>query len=204
MKVDRDFFLSFTGADRPWASWLQAELDAAGYSSVSQLRDFVAGGNFVLEMNRAARRARRTLGVLSPKALQAPYVWQEWAQRLAEDPVGEQRALVLVRVAPCEPEGLLGPVVYVDLVGLDEGAARALLREELVAAVRGRRPLPADQQFPGSGPAAVADVQGPRFPTALPPVWNVPYRRHAEAAGPHLPLRRHRVLDQPRRTDRLG
>ena len=27
------------------------------------------------------------------------------------------------------------------------------------------------------------------------------YRRHAEAAGPHLALRRHRVRDQPRRTD---
>jgi hypothetical protein len=41
--VDREFFLSFTGADQPWAEWLLAELDAAGYSSVSQLRDFVAG-----------------------------------------------------------------------------------------------------------------------------------------------------------------
>jgi hypothetical protein len=182
--VDREFFLSFTGADRPWASWLLAELDAAGYSSVSQLRDFVPGSNFVVEMNRAARRARRTLGVLSPKALQAPYVWQEWAQRLAGDPIGEQRALVLVRVAPCQPEGLLGPVVYVDLVGLDERAARALLREELAAAVRGRRPLPADPQFPGRGPAAmVADLQRPRFPTALPPVWNVPYRRNPTFTG---------------------
>ena len=30
------------------------------------------------------------------------------------------------------------------------------------------------------------------------------HRRHAEAAGPHLPLHRHRVRDQPRRTARLG
>jgi len=72
--VDREFFLSFTGADRPWAVWLLAELDAAGYSSVSQLRDFVAGANFAVEMDQAARRARRTLGVLSASALQAPYV----------------------------------------------------------------------------------------------------------------------------------
>jgi TIR domain len=64
--VDRDFFLSFTGADRPWAEWLLAELDAAGYSSVSQLREFVAGGNIPLDMDRAARRTKRTLGVLSP------------------------------------------------------------------------------------------------------------------------------------------
>lgn len=99
MSVDREFFLSFTGADRPWAAWLLGELDAAGYSSVSQLRDFVAGSNFVLEMDQAARRARRTLGVLSPWALEASYVRQEWAQRLATDPTTKQRALVLVRVA---------------------------------------------------------------------------------------------------------
>jgi len=124
MVADRDFFVSFTGADRPWAEWLVAELDAAGYSSVSQLRDFVAGGNFMLAMDEAARRAQRTLGVLSPKALEARYVRQEWAQRLAADSTGEQRALVLVRVGPCQAEGLLGPVVYIDLVGLDEASAR--------------------------------------------------------------------------------
>jgi tetratricopeptide (TPR) repeat protein len=75
-------------------------------------------------------------------------------------------------------------VVYVDLVGLDEGAAQVLLREELAAAVRGRRPLRTDQQFPGGGPASVvADLQRPRFPTALPPVWNVPYRRNPAFTG---------------------
>lgn len=182
--VDREFFLSFAGADRPWATWLLAELDAAGYSSVSQLRDFVAGANFMVEMDQAARRARRTLGVLSATALKAPYVRQEWAHRLAADPTGEQRALVLVRVEPCEPEGLLGPVVYIDLVGLDEAAARARLREELVTAVRGQRPLPANQEFPGGSPkAVVAHVERPRFPTALPPVWNLPYRRNLTFTG---------------------
>jgi tetratricopeptide (TPR) repeat protein len=183
--VDRDFFLSFAGADRPWATWLLAELDAAEYSSVSQLRDFVAGSNFAVEMDQAAQRARRILGVLSPQALQARYVRQEWAQRLAADPTGEQRELVLVRVEPCEPEGLLGPVVYIDLVGLDEAAARARLREELAAVVRGQRPLPAEAEFPGGGPTAAvaADADRPRFPTALPPVWNLPFRRNPTFTG---------------------
>jgi hypothetical protein len=184
VSVDRDFFVSFTGADRPWAQWLLAELDAAGYSSVSQLRDFVAGGNFAIDMDRAAQRARRTLGVLSAHALQAPYVRQEWAQRLAADPTGEQHALVLVRVEPCKPEGLLRPVVYVDLVGLDEATARARLREELAAVARGTRPQPDVAAYPGSGPAgAVTAVQRPRFPTALPPVWNVPFRRNSAFTG---------------------
>jgi hypothetical protein len=155
-------------------------LDAAGYSSVSQLRDFVAGANLAVAMDQAARRTRRTLGVLSATALQAPYVRQEWAQRLATDPTGEHRELVLVRVEPCEPEGLLGPVVYIDLVGLDEADARARLREELAAAVGGRRPLPAQAEFPGGGPAAAGR---PRFPTALPPVWNLPFRRNTAFTG---------------------
>jgi tetratricopeptide (TPR) repeat protein len=187
--VDREFFLSFTGADRPWAVWLLAELDAAGYSSVSQLREIVAGSNFVVEMDQAARRARRTLGILSPRALEAPYVRQEWAQRLATDPTAEQQALVLVRVDPCEPEGLLGPLVYIDLVGLDEAAARARLREELAALVRGQRLLLGDHDFPGrGGRASVAEVERPRFPTALPPVWNLPFRRNPAFTGREQPL----------------
>jgi hypothetical protein len=189
--VDRDFFLSFTGADRPWAAWLLAELDAAGYTSVSQLRDFVAGSNFVLEMDQAARRARRTLGVLSSRALEASYVRQEWAQRLAADPTAKQRSLVLVRVEPCEPEGLLGPVAYIDLVEMDEAAARTRLREELAAVVRGERPLSAPQSFPGGRSTAITPgVQQPRFPTDLPPVWNVPYRRNPDFTGREQALAR--------------
>jgi hypothetical protein len=184
MDADRDFFLSFTGADRPWAQWLLAEPDAAGYSSVSQLRDFVAGGNFAIDMDQAAQRTRRTLGVLSAHALQAPYVRQEWAQRLAADPTGEQHALVLVRVEPCQPEGLLRPVAYIDLVGLDEATARARLREELAAVANGTRPPPDEAAYPGGGPAgAVTEGQRPRFPTALPPVWNVPFRRNPVFTG---------------------
>jgi hypothetical protein len=122
--------------------------------------------------------------VLSPQAPRAPFVWQEWAQRLAVDPTGEQRSLVLVRVEPCEPEGLLGPVVYVDLVGLDETSARTRLREELAAAVRGSRVPPSAADFPGGEPSGVvADVQRPRFPTALPGVWNLPYRRNPAFTG---------------------
>jgi hypothetical protein len=81
--VDREFFLSFTGADRPWAAWLLAELDAAGYFSVSQLRDFVAGATSRWRWTRPPGGAA-DLGVLSPAALQASYVRQEWAQLTAD------------------------------------------------------------------------------------------------------------------------
>jgi hypothetical protein len=105
------------------------------------------------------------------------------AQRLAADPTGEQRALVLVRVESCDRR-LLGPVVYIDLVRLDEASARARLRAELAAAIRGNRLPPDSAEFHGRAHAGVAaDVSRPRFPTALPPVWNVPYRRNPAFTG---------------------
>jgi phage replication-related protein YjqB (UPF0714/DUF867 family) len=36
----RDFFISYTGADRAWAEWIAVQLEAAGYSTVLQAWDF--------------------------------------------------------------------------------------------------------------------------------------------------------------------
>jgi hypothetical protein len=76
--VDRDFFVSFTGADRPWATWLLAELDAAGV-----LKRFPAARLRGREQLRIGDGSGRPAGtadpwVLSATALQAPYVRQEW------------------------------------------------------------------------------------------------------------------------------
>jgi hypothetical protein len=49
----RDFFVSYTGADRAWAEWIGWQLNTAGYSVVLQAWDFRPGTNFVENMNRA-------------------------------------------------------------------------------------------------------------------------------------------------------
>lgn len=46
----KDFFISYTGNDRPWAEWIAWVLEEAGYSVVIQAWDFRPGGNFVLDM----------------------------------------------------------------------------------------------------------------------------------------------------------
>ncbi|MCP4660534.1 MAG: toll/interleukin-1 receptor domain-containing protein, partial [bacterium] len=61
----KDFFISYNRADRTWAEWLAWILDEGGYSVVIQAWDFRPGGNFVLEMHRAARNTRYTAMVLS-------------------------------------------------------------------------------------------------------------------------------------------
>ncbi|MCT7658037.1 toll/interleukin-1 receptor domain-containing protein [Mycobacterium deserti] len=80
----------------------------------------------------------------------------EWAAKFAQDPKGLGRKLVPVRVAPCDIEGLLGQIIYCDLVGLDEEAARKRLLSQLSP---GRTKPAVAPSFPGS-------TVEPAFPTS--------------------------------------
>jgi hypothetical protein len=124
-----DFFISYTQADREWAEWIAATLEASGYSTVLQAWDFAPGSNFVVEMQNAAASARKTIAVLSPDYLNSAYATSEWAAAFALDPTSTQRKLIPVRVRECAPEGLLKAIVFIDLVGLNkQEAAQVLLR----------------------------------------------------------------------------
>jgi hypothetical protein len=41
-----DFFVSYAQADQTWAEWIAWQLEAAGYSTVLQAWDFVAGSDW--------------------------------------------------------------------------------------------------------------------------------------------------------------
>src|SRR5919202_940448 len=118
----RDFFLSFNQVDRDWAAWIAWTLEDAGYTVWFQDWDFK--GNFVLEMDKAHARSRCTIALISPDYLASRFTASEWAARFAQDATSEHDLLILVRVRPCELEGLLAQIVYVDLVGCGEAAAR--------------------------------------------------------------------------------
>src|SRR6266481_4485053 len=173
----KDFFISYTSADRPWAEWIAWQLEHEGYTTLIQAWDFAPGSNFVFEMDTAARTAERTIAVLSPAYVQSSYTPSEWVAAFAHDPKGEQRLLVPVRIRPFDAEGLLRQVVYIDLVGREEQEARTVL----LAGVRRERAKPlASPAFP-----AVAQTQPeqPAFPSALPFLWNIPYRRNPYFTG---------------------
>ena len=158
----RDFFISFAGADRKLAEWIAKELEAHGCSTYFQPWDFRPGSNFVLEMHKAARHTRRTLVVLSPDYLNGEFTQAEWASAFRQDPTGSRRTVIPIRVRPCTPDSLLGPIVYEDLVGLSEAEAR----ERLFTAISDERPKPRlDASF---APAAV---------------FNVPYLRNSAFTG---------------------
>ncbi len=174
----KDFFVSYNRADRSWAEWIAWQLEEAGYTTVLQTWDFRPGSNFVLDMQRAATEAERTIAVLSPDYLGARFTQPEWAAAFVQDPTGVEGSLLPVRVQECEPKGLLPQIVYVDLVGLDEAAAK----DTLLAGVSRKRAKPiAPPGFPGAVSRSVPER--PRFPEALPPVWNVPHHRNPNFTG---------------------
>ncbi len=140
-----DVFVSYNRADRDWAEWIAWTLEAAGRPVLFQDWDFRPGSNFALRMQDGAR-ARYTVAVLSSSYLEAEYTQAEWAAAFARDPQGKNRSLIPFRVRECQPDGILGPIVYADLIGLDEGAAR----QAVLNAFLDRAKPETEPAFPGT------------------------------------------------------
>jgi tetratricopeptide (TPR) repeat protein len=157
----KDFFISYTGADVAWAKWIDEEVRRAGFSTIIQASDFLPGENFVLNMHEALQQAERVMPVYSPAYFKSRFGPEEWMAKFAEKP----DALLPVRIEDCQPPGLLRPIVYIDLVKLDEGAARTALRRGLGTATA----------FPGP--------KQERFPGSLPPIWSLLKNRNADFTG---------------------
>jgi hypothetical protein len=171
-----DFFVSYTQADQGWAEWIAWQLEAAGYSTVVQAWDFVPGSDWAHQMQRATTTARQTIAVLSAAYLESAYGEAEWRVAFAEDPTGEDRLLLPVRVENVQPPGLLQTRGYVDLVGLSRQTARARLLEGIRPPRRPEREPP----FPGSPAARLPAAGGePRFPALGPAVTNLPARNRS-------------------------
>ena len=120
-------FISYNKADLQWAEWIGWQLEEEGYEIILQAWDFRPGCNFVMEMQTASTKADRTIAILSPDYLEAKFTMPEWAAAFAQDPTGEKGILLPVLVRMCDLTGLLGQIVYINLVGLEEGRARDVL-----------------------------------------------------------------------------
>jgi hypothetical protein len=187
---ERDFFISYTGADVAWAEWIADTLERAGYTTVLQAWDFRPGEVFVQRMHQAVEQARRTLLVLSPAYLESAFATAEWQATFAKDPTGDH-ALLPVRIAACQPVGLLRGRTYLDLVGLDKPAATQRLLDGIK---QDRARPPGRLRFPGTATVASSE-QARRFPARRPanfrvPPRNPPLHRPQRAAGAPAPAAR--------------
>lgn len=175
-----DFFISYNKSDRGWAEWIGWQLEEAGYTVILQAWDFRPGGNFALDMQRAAAESERTIAVLSPDYLASLFTAPEWAAAFAQDPTGEKGLLLPVRARACDPKGLLPQIVYIDLVGVDEKTAI----ERLLTGVSRERAKPAvAPPFPGAAPAPRTIAERPTFPNERAAIWNVPHDRNLNFTG---------------------
>jgi hypothetical protein len=178
VSVDIDFFISFNSADTEWAEWIAWVLEKdGGYKVRFQKWDFAPGTNFVLQMQNAAARAKHTIAVLSPAFLRSEFAAAEWAAAFAQDPQGLKRSLIPVMVAECETAGLLASIVYIHLVGLEEGVARETLLRGVAERPAGYHPGPRPTQpptFPGTVRPVASLRSGSSRPTFPGPAAPVP------------------------------
>jgi hypothetical protein len=131
-----DFFVSYTEADKTWATWIAWVLEEAGYSTLIQAWDM--RGNFVTAMRDAMRNTDRTIGVMSRAALASEFVAVEWQGALRGDPLGREDRLVLFRVDGAEAEdSWLAQYAFIDLADLGEKEAQQAVLDR-VAKGRGK------------------------------------------------------------------
>jgi TIR domain len=191
----KDFFISYNGADKAWAEWIAWQLEEVRFSTILQAWDFRPGANFVLKMQEASEKAKRTIAVLSPNYLHADFTQPEWAAAFRRDPQGTKGILVPVMVHDCrrDLEGLWPQIIYINLVGLSEQTARKAVLEGIN---RGRNKPNTPPIFPGD--IQHNEVEEPYFPGEA---GNVPISNLSEEK-PALPkLRLNRSFNPYRARD---
>ncbi len=159
-----DVFVSYTGADEAWATWVAAVLEAEGQRVAIQAWDSPAGTNFVAWINEQMSHAVRTVAICSRAYFGSYWCAQEWAGALAGN------TLTPLRVEACTIPPVLATISYRDLHGVDEATAR----RRLVEAVGLARPERRSGGFPGR--------------PALPAMAVFPGQRAPEDAGAVAPL----------------
>jgi hypothetical protein len=86
--------------------------------------------------------------------------------------LGKERKLLPVKVKECKLHGLKKAIIYIDLTGLSEEAAK----ERLIKGVKsGERPK---KKTPFPGTIAKTQTRQPKFPGSLPEIWNLPFSRN--------------------------
>jgi hypothetical protein len=167
---DLDFFISYTGRDQAWATWVAQRLELAGYRTILQAWDF--RGNFLVDMEDAVRRAKRLIAILSEPYLGSKWGREEWAAYLQADAA----SIIPVQIEEINSRSLLRQLQRVNLVGRGAQAAEQKLLEEIRKLAGSPAGDPLDRQngvrvtFPEiTYPASAGPASGQHHEEALTP-----------------------------------
>lgn len=120
----KDFFVSYTGTDLDFATWVAELLEANDYSVTIQAWDFKPGDNFVSKINEALLECKRLIVILSENYLKSKWCEAEWTSKLKEQMELRERRIIPIRIEPVDLKGLLAPIVYIDIVDKSENEAK--------------------------------------------------------------------------------
>jgi Tfp pilus assembly protein PilF len=132
-----EFFLSRAGPDREIAEAIAHILEAAGRTVILQDWDF-KNRAFMERMHTALCSGARTIALLSPDYLARDRCTAEWQNTISDDPLNKASRLIMLRIRPCLPVGLLKSLAYWDLVPVLAGspASGGMLRDVVLEAVQ--------------------------------------------------------------------
>lgn len=120
----KDFFVSYTGKDVKYAIWVAELLENNGYTVTIQAWDFRPGDNFVAKINEALKECKRLIVILSRNYLNSKWCEAEWTSKLAEEISTNEPRIIPIRIEPVELEGLLAPIIYIDIYDKSEENAK--------------------------------------------------------------------------------
>jgi hypothetical protein len=123
----KDFFVSYTGSDEKYATWVAEILEEEKYSVIIQAWDFRPGDNFVSKIHESLRDCKKLILILSDSYLQSRWCEAEWTSKLAEEKSKNERKIIPIRIENINLHGLLKPVVYIDTVDKSEDEAKQLI-----------------------------------------------------------------------------
>lgn len=133
----RDFFISYTGADEAWAVWIADVLKRNGYSAYVQALDIGPGDNFLEKMEDFVENSANFIAVWSKGYSESLYCMTEFRAAFHEWKEKRMECLLPVRVDGHPMKRLYSPLVRVDLS--DRGA---MSEKKLADAVRYAVPRP--------------------------------------------------------------
>jgi hypothetical protein len=171
-----DFFISRAGPDKDIALRIADILEAVGRRVLIQDRDF-ANRSFMERMQYALVSNARTIALLSPDFFTRDHCAAEWMSTIADDPLNKKSKLIVLRIRPCDPPGLLKSLAHWDLVPLLTAAEADSFRDVVLSSVRTGR-------WDGSLPGALRyfEASKPILHNEIKPVPNFTGREAALAA----------------------
>ena len=125
----KDFFISYTGSDVKFATWVAEILEKNKYSVTIQAWDFRPGDNFVSKINEALKECKQLIIILSNKYLESGWCEIEWTSKFAEQVKLKETRIIPIRIEPINTlnQGLFAPVVYIDIVNKPEYEAEDII-----------------------------------------------------------------------------